>query len=131
MKDLGDIKYFLSIKIMISKFGIVLNQCKYALDLIADMKLKRGKVAVKPLKQNQKVHHDEKAMINVCINSLLRGFLYLTCTRLNIYFVVQHLSQFMQQPKRSHYEAVIRIVQSLKKNPGRGSFFCCSWFTIA
>lgn len=35
MKNLEALRYFLSIKIIISKSGILLNQRKYALELIA------------------------------------------------------------------------------------------------
>lgn len=42
--------------------------------------------------------------------------LYLSNTRPNICYVVQHLSQIMQRPKRSHYEAAIRVVRYIEKD---------------
>ncbi|KAA3462161.1 protein detoxification 35 [Gossypium australe] len=62
MKDLGNLKYFLGIKIFWSENGVVLNQRKYALELILDMGLTGGKVVVTPLEQNQKlisIEYDE------------------------------------------------------------------------
>ena len=44
--------------------------------------------------------------------------LYLTLTRPNIAFSIQTLSQFLQQPKRSHWEAVIRVMKYVKREPG-------------
>nr|XP_033513338.1 uncharacterized mitochondrial protein AtMg00810-like [Nicotiana tomentosiformis] len=38
----------------------------------------------------------------------------------NIAFGVQTLSQFMQQPKSSHWEAALRIVRYVKKEPDMG-----------
>ncbi|XP_075103729.1 uncharacterized protein LOC142178297 [Nicotiana tabacum] len=51
---------------------------------------------------------------------LIGKLLYLTLTRLDIVFVVQTLSQFMQNPKKSHREAAIRVVQYVKREPGLG-----------
>lgn len=37
MKDLGSLRYFLGIEIARNEHGLVLNQCKYAMDLISDI----------------------------------------------------------------------------------------------
>jgi hypothetical protein len=34
MKDLGELRYFLGIEVARSKEGIILSQCKYALDVL-------------------------------------------------------------------------------------------------
>ncbi|XP_070017536.1 uncharacterized mitochondrial protein AtMg00240-like [Nicotiana sylvestris] len=49
---------------------------------------------------------------------LIGKLLYLTMTRPDISFVVQTLSQFLQQPKKSHMEAALRIVRYIKREPG-------------
>ncbi|XP_060175402.1 uncharacterized mitochondrial protein AtMg00810-like [Lycium barbarum] len=41
-------------------------------------------------------------------------------TRPNISFDVQHLSQFMHAPKKSHYDAALHVVRYIKKQPGLG-----------
>lgn len=51
---------------------------------------------------------------------LLERLLYLTNTRPDIMFAVQHLSQFIHRPKKSHLEAAFRVVRYLKENPGQG-----------
>lgn len=43
MKDLGSLQYFLGIEVAKSEHGLVLNQCKYALDLISDLGRTRSK----------------------------------------------------------------------------------------
>ena len=48
---------------------------------------------------------------------------YLTITRLDISFAVSVLSQFMKDPRLSHWEAVIRIVRYLKAYLGRGILY--------
>nr|XP_018630293.1 uncharacterized mitochondrial protein AtMg00810-like [Nicotiana tomentosiformis] len=42
---------------------------------------------------------------------------YLTVTRPDISYAIQTLSQFMQAPKESHVDAVIRVVRYLKYAP--------------
>ncbi|KAF3662585.1 Methionine aminopeptidase 1B, chloroplastic [Capsicum annuum] len=54
---------------------------------------------------------------------LVGKLLYLTTTRPAICFGVQVLSQFMQHPKVSHWEAALRMVRYLKKSPGLGFMF--------
>ncbi|XP_015081353.1 uncharacterized protein LOC107024962 [Solanum pennellii] len=46
--------------------------------------------------------------------------MYATITRPDISYAVQTLSQFMQHPKRSHWEAAIRVVRYLKGTVGQG-----------
>lgn len=48
---------------------------------------------------------------------------YLTITRSNISFIVSVISQFMATPRVSHWEAIIRIVQYIKTDPGRGPLY--------
>ncbi|XP_039045782.1 secreted RxLR effector protein 161-like [Hibiscus syriacus] len=38
-------------------------------------------------------------------------------------YAVQLLSQFMQAPKKIHYEAAMRVVRYIQKNPGEGILF--------
>lgn len=133
MKDLGVLKYFLGIEVMRLNKGIILNQRKYALELIADLGLGDAKSVCTPLEQNQKltsVEYDEYVQTKVdgddlvtdvtMYQRLLGRLLYLTNTRSDIMFVVQHLSQFMHRPKKSHLEAAFRVVRYLKENPGQG-----------
>jgi len=51
---------------------------------------------------------------------LIGRLLYLTTTRPDISFAVQVLSQFMQRPKVSHWEAALRLVKYIKGCPGQG-----------
>ncbi|GMJ01569.1 hypothetical protein HRI_003826100 [Hibiscus trionum] len=124
MKDLGQLKYFLGIEVLRSKEGIILNQRKYAIELIADSGLGNAKVASTPLELNEKqvsVAAEEDYLEDVgSYQRLIGRLLYLTNTRPDIAFAIQHLSQFMHKPKKVHYNAALRVVRYVKKNPGLG-----------
>jgi len=51
---------------------------------------------------------------------LVKKLIYLTMMRLNISYAVQTLSQFMHNPKQSHFDTALKIVKYLKKCPGLG-----------
>lgn len=120
---------------MRSKTGIVLNQRKYALELISDLGLTGSKPMNTPMEQNTKLtsknfdiqagfldENGELMTEPAKYRTLIGKLLYLTTTRPDISFSVQALSQFMSSHKQSHYEAAIRVVKYIKKEPGKGLF---------
>uniref|UniRef100_A0A3Q7EXY0 Reverse transcriptase Ty1/copia-type domain-containing protein n=1 Tax=Solanum lycopersicum TaxID=4081 RepID=A0A3Q7EXY0_SOLLC len=46
--------------------------------------------------------------------------LYLTMTRPDIAYSVQILSQFLQQPKKTHRDAAAKVMKYIKREPGLG-----------
>lgn len=125
IKDLGELKYFLGIEFMRSKEGILMNQRKYALELIAEAGLGNAKPSMTPLDCSQRLTSMEFAedipFPDVARYQRLVGkLLYLTNTRPDISFVVQLLSQFMQKPKLSHWQAALRVIRYVKLEVGKG-----------
>jgi hypothetical protein len=55
IKDLGDLKYFLGIKISQSKKGIFISQRKYALEILKDSGVLGAKPVNFPMEQNTKL----------------------------------------------------------------------------
>ncbi|KAE8666011.1 Dihydroorotase [Hibiscus syriacus] len=129
MKDLGELKYFIGLEVLRSKAWIVLNQRKYALELIEETGVGGAKPALTPLEQNKKlttVEYDETVCSNeqllqdkTVFQRLIGRLIYLTHTRPDIVYAVHFLSQFMHKPKHSHLEAALRVVKYIKKNPGQ------------
>ncbi|XP_042056507.1 secreted RxLR effector protein 161-like [Salvia splendens] len=54
---------------------------------------------------------------------LVGKLIYLTVTRLDISFDVGLVSHFLDKPKQVHWDAVIRILQYIKKSPGKRLLF--------
>nr|XP_016440931.1 PREDICTED: uncharacterized mitochondrial protein AtMg00810-like [Nicotiana tabacum] len=129
VKDLGELRYFLGIEVLRSQKGILLNQSKYALELISKVGLSGSKPVSTLLELNQKfttVEYnayvwrigDPKLDDITAYQKLIGKLLYLTITRPDISFAVQTLSQFMQSPKQSHMDVALRVVKYIKGAPG-------------
>ncbi|XP_018631445.1 uncharacterized mitochondrial protein AtMg00810-like [Nicotiana tomentosiformis] len=110
MKDLEELRYFLGIEVLRSQGGIVLNQRKYTMELISEAGLSGCRPVATPMELNHKLttvdydnhvgNTEDKQLEDAGkYQKLIGKLLYLTITRLNLSFVVQVLSQFMQNPK--------------------------------
>ncbi|XP_047259635.1 uncharacterized mitochondrial protein AtMg00810-like [Capsicum annuum] len=95
------------------------------------MGLSGAKLVATPLDMNTKltpVEHakisgldgDEELADKETYQKLVGKLLYLTLTRPDICYGVQTLSQYMQQPKRSHMKGGLIIVRYIKNQPGLG-----------
>ncbi|XP_019228672.1 PREDICTED: uncharacterized protein LOC109209788 [Nicotiana attenuata] len=103
MKDLGELTFFLGIKFLRSKEGILMNQRMYALELVSEMGLVGSRTAATTLEFNHKLFSVElDRILHTNENSvdkeledrssyqrLISRPLYLTMTRPDIAFVVQ------------------------------------------
>ena len=131
IKDIGDLKFFLGMEFSRSGKGILVNQRKYVLEIISQLGIGSAKPSWTPLETNIKIttheldnligESDEELLENKeQYQSLVGKMLYLTLTRPDIAFSVQTLSQFLQQPKKSHWEAALRVMKYVKREPGLG-----------
>nr|GEU43116.1 ribonuclease H-like domain-containing protein [Tanacetum cinerariifolium] len=97
IKDLGKLKYFLSIEVLETKSGMCLTQSKYAFDLITEFGLLDGESSYIPLPPNNalssKPTDTDPKLKNVTGYQKLIGKLnYLTTTRSDIAYIVSCLS---------------------------------------
>ena len=125
VKVLGIMKYFLRIEIAHSSKRYLMTQQKYILDLLNETKLLRGKVNDTPTKTNhQSMFKEDDPKIEMeSYQRLIGKLLYLSHTRPNISYSVNVLTQFMHNPRRSHYQATLRVLRYLKGTVGLGLIF--------
>lgn len=121
IKDLGPLHYFLSLEFQRSS----VCQTKFTLDLLKEFDCSNFTAVVSPLDINNKLYHDHRTLLSdPSLYRKLEGKLnFLTQTRPDISFSVQHLSQFMASPRQPHWNAAIHVLRYLKNNPAQGLFF--------
>lgn len=122
MKDLGVLKYFLGIEVARNPNGIFLCQRKYSLDIISEVGLLGAKLAPFPIEQNHQLARASGDLLSnpEAYRRLVGRLIYLTVTYPDLAYSVHVLSQFLQAPRREHWEAALHVVRYLKGSPGQG-----------
>ncbi|XP_019258281.1 PREDICTED: uncharacterized protein LOC109236540 [Nicotiana attenuata] len=108
IKDLGSLSYFLGIEVLYSSTDVSSVLCP--LDLNVKLKANEGDPLLKP----------------ELYRSLIGKLNFLTHTRPDISYAVQHLSQFMQSPCLPHMSAGLHLLRYLKGTSEHGIFFNAS-----
>ena len=125
IKELGKMKYFLSIEVAYSTQGIFISQQKYVTDLLE----KTGKIGCKPVSTLMDLNHKlgeakEEPMVDKRMYHRLVGrLIYLAHTRPNIAYSVSVISRFMHDPREPHLQVAYRVLHYLKGNPRKGILF--------
>ena len=122
LKDLGPLKYFLSIEVARAPAGLFLCQRKYTLDILTETGMLGSKPNPLPMEQQHKLSSDSGDPISNPgqYRRLIGRLIYLTITRPDIQYAIHILSQFMQDPRQGHWDAAMRLLRYLKSSPGQG-----------
>jgi hypothetical protein len=124
VKDLGELCYFLGIKVIQSPKGIWLLQMQYALNKLSEYGMTGCKPISIPLEQNVKLSADEGDLVEdtTMYRLIVGSLIYMTITRPYLSYVVGVVNQFMQTPWKQHLDAVKRILRYIKHTLQCGVF---------
>ncbi|CAI0429581.1 unnamed protein product, partial [Linum tenue] len=127
LRDLGRLSYFLRLEVHYTSDGLILNQRKYILELLDRSGMSHSNSITTPCTADQLIQsasdvspafHDPSFY-----RSIVGGLQYLSFTRPDISFAVNHVSQFQQCPTDAHWTAVKRILRYLQGTLTQGLIF--------
>jgi hypothetical protein len=109
----------LGIEVARSRTSIKLSQRKYVLDFLKETGLLGVRPVDIPMDPNHKLVKDEGEVFDdpSRYHHLVGKLNYLTITRLDISYAVNVVSQFLEAPRVSYWEAITCIIQYLKRAP--------------
>lgn len=115
MKELGQLTYVLGLEVRRRSQSIFLNRNKYIQDLIQLARLTEIASDDTSMEINVKCQNDEGELLEdpTLYRKLVGSFIYLTVTRLDIFYVVHKVSKFMEAPRHLHLAIVRRIIHYL------------------
>ncbi|KAK9670380.1 hypothetical protein RND81_13G197700 [Saponaria officinalis] len=118
-------RYFLGLEIARNDTGVLLNQRKYVVDILSDLHMTNCAETMFLLPKGLKLSTDNGQILEEPerYRRLIGRLLYLNLTRLDISYSVQHLSQFLVQPREPHWQAALHAIQYLKSTVNRGLFY--------
>ncbi|KAI9174421.1 hypothetical protein LWI28_017005 [Acer negundo] len=125
MSMMGELNYFLGMQVKQTSMGIMLNQSKYARNLVKMFGLESGKEFETPMSTTVKLGKDEKgkSVDQSLYRSMIGSLLYLTASRPDICFSVDLCARFQANPNESHLKAVKRIIRYIKRTHNLNLFY--------
>ncbi|KAL0430287.1 UNVERIFIED_CONTAM: Retrovirus-related Pol polyprotein from transposon RE2 [Sesamum radiatum] len=125
IKDLGHAKYFLELELSRFQHGLHVSQSKFLHDILTDSGMLDCKTVSTPLPSGLHLSLDSGSLLPHPdhYRRLVGRLFYLGFTRPDISFAVQQLSQFLQHPRSTHWDAAMNVLLYLKGSPSLGLFF--------
>lgn len=122
IKDLGQLCFFLGIEVSYTSQGMILTQQKYTKDILKSCGITKFRNAVSPLPLNMKFNttDGERLPDATLYRSLVGKLNFLTNTRPDLSFSIQTLSQFVQDPRTTHWGALINTLNYINSTCGQG-----------
>jgi len=100
-----------------------MSQRKYVLDILQDSELTGARPDKSPMEQYLKLTLDNgellKDPVKYKYRRLVGRLIYLTVIRPDIAFSVRTLSQYIQDPRKPHWDVAIRVLKYIKGSPGQ------------
>ncbi|CAA3030990.1 Hypothetical predicted protein [Olea europaea subsp. europaea] len=118
---MGQLHHFLGIEMCWHESSIHLTQPRYIAELLKKFELQNVKPFPTPIITDKTISKiDGEAMQDPSIYRSAVGLQYLSHTRPNITFTVNKLSQFLQSPTSTHWQALKRVLRYLKGTMNQG-----------
>lgn len=116
MTDLGQMKFFLGVKVNQNSEGITLCQSQYAQEVLKRFKMWEANGVKNPIVPRTKLMKltAGKDVDSTKYMSLIGSLMYLTVTRPDLMYVVSLLARFMAQPKEEHMAVAKRVLRYIK-----------------
>lgn len=108
LKDLSEVNYFLGIQVTPTSDEMLLTQTKYVIDLLCRAQMQYAKGMNTPMTSGQKLSAFGSDLVQdvQLYRSIVRALQYVTITRPEIAYSVNHICQFMQAPSKAHWQVV-------------------------
>nr|XP_016460761.1 PREDICTED: uncharacterized mitochondrial protein AtMg00810-like [Nicotiana tabacum] len=126
IKDLGHLNYFMGNEVLYSEGRMLLHQKKFVHNLLKEFHSYDCSSVISPIVMHDKLQadHGDPLPNPESYRCLVGKLNFLTRTRLDICFAVQHLSQFMQKPCLPYMQVVLRLLSYLNDSKKSISGFC-------
>ncbi|XP_054778455.1 uncharacterized mitochondrial protein AtMg00810-like [Prosopis cineraria] len=128
MKDLDGLNYFFGIEVHHESDGISVSQVKYAIDLISQAHLSDKEVETTPIELNVHYTSTDGTLLDnpTRYRQLVGSLIYLAVTQPDITYAIHVVSQFMSEPRTTHYAIVLQIIWYIKGTLYHGLYFSAS-----
>jgi hypothetical protein len=122
MRNLGQMHYFLGLEVWQRSDEIFLSQGKYTLEILKIFQMIDYKSMPTPMVMDLKKMNDtdSKDIDPHLYQQLIGSLMYLVNTRLDIFYEINVLSQFMSQPKQTHWITAKHVLRYLHGTIGYG-----------
>jgi hypothetical protein len=117
MKDIGMMHYFLGLEVWKRTDDVFLSQGKYTVETLLKFGMKESKSMPTPmvmdLKKMKDASTDSGDIDQHLYRQMIASLMYLVNTKPDICYAVNVLSQFMSQPRQTHWIAVKHVLRYL------------------
>lgn len=123
LKQLGKLDYFLRIEVThLPNGSLLLSQSKYITDLLAKVNMTSANGMPTPMVSSNKLSKIGSNEVDdpTQFRSVVGALQYATLTRLEIYFSLNKVCQFLSNPLEEHWKAVKRILRYLSGTKHHG-----------
>jgi hypothetical protein len=122
---IGELSYFLSLKVNQSSAGIFISQEKYLKEMLKKFQMEDSSPVSKPMVVDCKLSKDDMSpdVDQRTYRSMIGSLLYITASRPDIMQVVGMVGRYQSAPKQSHLLAVTRIFKYLRDTMNYGLWY--------